>query len=77
MVEAVQGGPGRRRADRSVDSTKQLLALPGRHDLTARVAGRQPSPQPRPSPPVVHDHPGVAKRATSALAYPTLGIQRD
>jgi hypothetical protein len=48
-VEAVQGGAGRRRTDRSIDGAQQLLALPGGRHLTARVTDSKPSPQPRPS----------------------------
>jgi hypothetical protein len=46
-VEAVQGGAGRRHANRGVDGPQQLLALPGRSHLAAGITSRQASPQPR------------------------------
>jgi hypothetical protein len=49
-VEAVQGGAGRCCADRGVDGPQQLLALPGRGDLTGGISSRQAGPQPHPSP---------------------------
>jgi hypothetical protein len=49
-VEALQGSAGRRHAVGCIDDAEQLLALPGRSDLTSWVTGGQPGLQPRPSP---------------------------
>jgi hypothetical protein len=43
-VEAVQGGPGCRRAGRGVDAPQPLLALSGRGHLTTRISRRQAGP---------------------------------
>jgi hypothetical protein len=42
--EAVQRGPGRRRAGRGVDGPQQLLALPGRGQLASRISGGEAGP---------------------------------
>src|SRR6266498_6065030 len=44
MVEAFQGDQGGRHADRRVDGSEQLLALPGRGDLTGRIPSGQAGP---------------------------------
>jgi hypothetical protein len=44
------GQRGRRHVGGGVDRAEQLLALSGRTDLTGRVPGGKPSPQPRSSP---------------------------
>ena len=49
-VEALQRGPGVGQVADGIDRTQQLLALPGRGDLTARTSSRQAGPQPHLSP---------------------------
>ena len=43
-VEALQRRVGRYRVDRGVDGPQQLLALPGRGDLTGGISSCQPGP---------------------------------
>jgi hypothetical protein len=45
-VEALQGGAGRRHANRGVDRAKQLLPLPGGRHLAIRIARGKTGPQP-------------------------------
>jgi hypothetical protein len=44
VVEAVQGGVGCRRADRSIDGPEQLFALPGRGHLTGQIPSGHAGP---------------------------------
>jgi hypothetical protein len=50
-VKAIQRGPRVSQVAGGVDRAQQLLALPGRGDLTGRIPSRQTGPQPHPSPP--------------------------
>jgi hypothetical protein len=44
VVEAVQRGPGGRRASRGVDGPQQFFALSGDGDLTGGISSRQAGP---------------------------------
>jgi hypothetical protein len=44
VVEALQRGPGGRRADRGIDGPQQLFALPGDGDLASGISRRQAGP---------------------------------